>query len=59
MQVLDVAIALLERKAHLESAAMQSQADSAPSEADIKLDDQVRRVHYPVVPLPDSSQSGL
>lgn len=39
-----MAIALLDRKSTLEAAAQQSQADSAPSEADLKLDEQVRRI---------------
>ena len=42
MQVLDVAIALLERRSALEAVAQHSlHADSAPSEADAKLEAQV------------------
>lgn len=40
-QVLDVAIALLDRKATFEASLQQSQAESAPSEADLRLDEQV------------------
>ena len=41
-QILDVAISLLERRSVLEAQAAHSHMDSAPSEADAKLESQAR-----------------